>query len=181
MSARKRTRSSTRQQRPKLSDDCDPSEDESQGIPKTPNKNVENIKATPEVRRSPRKHPGSSAVKPGFSQLTISGSVIVNERSSTSLRRQGSFTILDPASGVPSDAGTPRLQASLTSRHSALMIPASNSAAGVLTPTAAATAAAATASFNWSLGGINPFLMGQFNYKESATMTLPVSFFNTCK
>ena len=35
-----------------------------------------------------------------------------------SYKRQTSFTILDPASGVPSD-GTPRLQASLTSRHSA--------------------------------------------------------------
>jgi len=34
------------------------------------------------------------------------------------LSRQNSFTILDPASGIPSDLGTPKLQASLTSRHS---------------------------------------------------------------
>ena len=69
-----------------------------------------------------RKHPSSvSTSKTGFSKLTISGSTIVSDKSST-LKRQGSFTILDPASGVPSD-GTPRLQASLTSRHSALMLP----------------------------------------------------------
>ena len=59
--------------------------------------------------------------KTGFSKITISGSTIVSDKSSA-LKRQGSFTILDPASGVPSE-GTPRLQASLTSRHSALMLP----------------------------------------------------------
>ena len=120
LSARKRTRSSTRQHRPKLSDDLDPS-DLGDETPKTPNKNVENLKTTPDVRRSPRKHASSS--KAGFSKLTISGSAIVNDHKS-SIRRQTSFTILDPASGIPSD-GTPRLQASLTSRHStaALMMP----------------------------------------------------------
>ena len=69
-----------------------------------------------------RKHMSSvPTTKTGFSKLTISGSAIVSDKSST-LKRQGSFTILDPASGIPSD-GTPRLQASLTSRHSALMLP----------------------------------------------------------
>ena len=131
MSARKRTRASTRNQKANasLSDDCvDPDEDEQQQqqseVPKTPNKNLESIKVTPEVRRSPRKHVSSVSKKtatPGFSKLTISGSAIVNDRSN--IKRQPSFTILDPASGVPSD-GTPRLQASLTSRHSttALML-----------------------------------------------------------
>ena len=134
MSARKRTRASTRNQKANanLSDDCvDPDEDEQQQqeqdqseVPKTPNKNLESIKVTPEVRRSPRKHASSVSKRtstPGFSKLTISGSAIVNDRSN--IKRQPSFTILDPASGVPSD-GTPRLQASLTSRHSttALML-----------------------------------------------------------
>ena len=64
LSARKRTRSSLRQQRPKLSDDLDrgdPSDQEiilcsgaPADVPRTPNKNVETLKATPEVRRSPR-------------------------------------------------------------------------------------------------------------------------------
>ena len=98
--------------------------DEQSEVPKTPNKNLESIKVTPEVRRSPRKHASSVSKRtstPGFSKLTISGSAIVNDRSN--IKRQPSFTILDPASGVPSD-GTPRLQASLTSRHSttALML-----------------------------------------------------------
>ena len=58
------TRSSIRQQRPKLSDDIDTGDASDQeiilcsgapaDIPKTPNKNVENLKTTPEVRRSPR-------------------------------------------------------------------------------------------------------------------------------
>merc|ERR1712223_232288 len=132
LSARKRTRSSIRQHRPKLSDDLDPGDASDQEIilcsgtpgevPRTPNKNVESLKVTPEVRRSPRKHMSSvPTTKTGFSKLTISGSTIVSDKSST-LKRQGSFTILDPASGIPSD-GTPRLQASLTSRHSALMLP----------------------------------------------------------
>jgi len=130
LSARKRTRSSNRQQRPKLSDDLDPGDSDQEVIvctnanvpPRTPNKNVESLRATPEVRRSPRKHPSSVPTsKTGFSKITISGSTIVSDKSSA-LKRQGSFTILDPASGVPSE-GTPRLQASLTSRHSALMLP----------------------------------------------------------
>ena len=62
LSARKRTRSSNRQQRPKLSDDLDPGDSDQEVIvcthanvpPRTPNKNVESLRATPEVRRSPR-------------------------------------------------------------------------------------------------------------------------------
>jgi hypothetical protein len=64
LSARKRTRSSNRQQRPKLSDDLDPEGSDQEVIvctnapvnvpPRTPNKNVESLRATPEVRRSPR-------------------------------------------------------------------------------------------------------------------------------
>ena len=64
LSARKRTRSSIRQHRPKLSDDLDPGDASDQEIilcsgapaevPRTPNKNVESLKVTPEVRRSPR-------------------------------------------------------------------------------------------------------------------------------
>ena len=162
LSARKRTRSSTRQQRPKLSDDLDPgdsdqetvvitnkTEDQEQlptpnhRIPKTPNKNVENIRDSPDVRRSPRKHPSSSLSKtPGFSKLTISGSTIVNDPKSSAMKRQASFTILDPASGVPSD-GTPRLQASLTSRHSALMLPGNNFLHMSMSSAAAAAAAVA--------------------------------------
>ena len=74
------------------------------------------------VRRSPRKH-ASSASKSGqrrnFSKLTIAGNSILGGKLPLhSLKRCSSFTMLDPASGVPSDQATPRLQASLTSRHS---------------------------------------------------------------
>ena len=84
------------------------------------------------VRRSPRKHPtpitSTPIMKtPGFSKLTISGSTIVSEHKGTNqgagFKRQGSFTILDPASGVPSADGTPKLQASLTSRGHSLVMP----------------------------------------------------------
>ena len=67
LSARKRTRSSARQLRPKMSDDCNTAIDDQQGaldapiqIPGTPNKNIETVKVTPEVRRSPRKHASSN-------------------------------------------------------------------------------------------------------------------------
>ena len=64
LSARKRTRSSARQLRPKLSDDCNTADDQDapppKEIPGTPNKNIETVKVTPEVRRSPRKHASSN-------------------------------------------------------------------------------------------------------------------------
>lgn len=65
-----------------------------------------------EVRRSPRKHPGSQTASSGYSTLKISGSTIFG------LKRASSFTMLDPTSGVPSESQTPLMQASLTSRHS---------------------------------------------------------------
>ncbi|TRY78761.1 hypothetical protein TCAL_09463 [Tigriopus californicus] len=72
-----------------------------------------------EVRRSPRKHPGSQTASSGYSTLTISGSTIFGRpATNSSLKRASSFTMLDPTSGVPSESQTPLMQASLTSRHS---------------------------------------------------------------
>ena len=162
LSARKRTRSSTRHKRPQLSDDVDPGEEDQETIvcinqePKTPiKKDIATLLATPEVRRSPRKHPSSSK-QPGFSKLTISGSAIMSADKTNKLKRQGSFTMLDPASGIPSD-GTPRLQASLTSRHSTAILPG---------------------QFHFPLGSANihasSLIMGHHPLRESP-LTLPVS------
>lgn len=174
LSARKRTRSSTRLLRSRLSDDVDPGEDEvKHEMPKTPNKDVEAIKDSPDVRRSPRKHP-SSMKTPGFSKLTISGSAIVSNDKTSSVKRQTSFTMLDPASGIPSD-GTPRLQASLTSRHStaALMIQGCNihlslsSATNIHQP------------HHQSLTVANPALAGIAALgKDIAPLTIPVSTYD---
>jgi len=101
---------------------------------------TEQIKQEFELRRSPRKHAGSPATptamaKPvGYSTLKISGNAILspkdpspqhvphpqaNSSLNSSLSRTNSFTMLDPASGVPCSDGTPRtLAASLTSRAS---------------------------------------------------------------
>ena len=91
LSARKRTRSSARQLRPKLSDDCNTADDQDappKEIPGTPNKNIETVKVTPEVRRSPRKHASSNkATTPGFSKLTISASTIMNADKSSAIKR----------------------------------------------------------------------------------------------
>ena len=92
LSARKRTRSSARQLRPKMSDDCNTinveEDQEVQQIPGTPNKNIETVKVTPEVRRSPRKHASSNkATTPGFSKLTISASTIMNADKSSAIKR----------------------------------------------------------------------------------------------
>lgn len=91
LSARKRTRSSARQLRPKMSDDCNTTVEEDQEvqqIPGTPNKNIETVKVTPEVRRSPRKHASSNkATTPGFSKLTISASTIMNADKSSAIKR----------------------------------------------------------------------------------------------
>ena len=167
LSARKRTRSSARQKRPQLSDeiDHDPGEETETQVcvqePKTPIKNMATLLGTPEVRRSPRKHPSSSK-PPGFSKLTISGSAIMSADKTNKLKRQGSFTMLDPASGVPSD-GTPRLQASLTSRHSALLLPG---------------------QFHFSLSSANlhasSLIMGHHPLRDSP-LTLPVSESNYLK
>ena len=86
-----------------------------------------------QLRRSPRKHPASVVVPPpgfktmaapGYTTLKIAGNVIVPNGGvpspqPSSLSRQNSFTMLDPASGIPSD-GTSRLAASLTPLNSAL-------------------------------------------------------------
>ncbi len=74
-------------------------------------KTLEQLEYDIPVRRSPRR-------KPEFSKLTISGSAIVNGSGnrSNSLKRQPSFTVLDPTSGIPSAGDTLRLGASLTSR-----------------------------------------------------------------
>ena len=164
LSARKRTRSSARQRRPQLSDDVDPGETDKETVvcvqqPKTPIKNMASLLETPEVRRSPRKHISSAKAitTPGFSKLTISGSAIVTDKANK-LKRQGSFTMLDPASGIPSD-GTPKLQASLTSRHStaALLLPG---------------------QFHFSLSSANlhasSLIMGHHPLRESP-LTIPVN------
>ena len=58
----------------------------------------------------------------------------MNADKSSAIKRQTSFTILDPASGIPSDYGTPRLQASLTSRNSAAALMLQNLHFSALSP-----------------------------------------------
>ncbi len=67
--------------------------------------------------------------------LANAAAVALAAASASSLKKTPSFTVLDPTSGIPSDY-TPRMQASLTSRHSF----------GVPSAAAAAVAAAAAAA-----------------------------------
>jgi hypothetical protein len=175
LSAHKRTRSATRTNRSRLSDDIDHPGDPADGggeedLEKTPNKNLSNIKEMQEVRRSPRKHASSLMKTPGFSKLTISASAIVNasDKTPNGLKRQGSFTMLDPASGVPSD-GTPRLQASLTSRHST---------AALIMPNGAMPFSSATAVNigQQCLMVNNSACLNASNPKEQAQVTFSVSY-----
>ncbi len=194
LSARKKTRASTRNKKHNMSDDLfeldsdvkeEGQEEEIITTPATTAATNTPVKAVAdemlqEVRRSPRKHPtpnpmSSSLMKtPGFSKLTISASAILSDHKGSQgsgFKRQGSFTILDPASGIPSD-GTPRLQASLTSRGHSLLLPSnfhislSSASATATTPGAAAGGAAPFQTHQSFVvggggGGNNPQAAGQ--------------------